>query len=372
MAALIDTYAQFPLDVVSGHGSRLRDRGGREYWDFYGGHAVALLGHSHPAVVEAIAKQAAELTFYSNAFALDVRTQAAERLAAFAPPGLSRVFFCNSGAEANENAIKLAIRHTGALALPRWSAAGTAARCCVLPRRTIRKLRRRSPACCATRSACGPTRSATSRESTRRSRRSFWSRFRASRASWNSAATSSALRQRCDQTGTLLIYDEIQTGMGRLGRPLAAGDFGVTPDLATLAKGIANGIPMGAVLMSDPVAAKIKTGDLASTFGGGPVACAAHLAVLDTIQRENLVAGARELGEAMRGQLCVGPVEAVLGRGCLIGLRVRGDAKLLQGRLMNSGFVTGTSANPQVLRLMPPINMPLGAVLELSAALKDM
>ena len=102
-----------------------------------------------------------------------------------------------------------------------------------------------------------------------------------------------ALRRRCDETGTLLIYDEIQTGMGRLGRPLAAGDFGVTPDMATLAKGIANGIPMGAVLISDRIAAEIKTGDLASTFGGGPVACAAHLAVLDTIERENLVAHAK-------------------------------------------------------------------------------
>ena len=113
MPALIDTYAQFPLDIVSGSGSRLRDRAGREYWDFYGGHAVALLGHSHPAVVQAICAQAAELTFYSNVLPLDVRTRAAQRLAAFAPPGLRHVFFCNSGAEANENALKLALRHTG-------------------------------------------------------------------------------------------------------------------------------------------------------------------------------------------------------------------------------------------------------------------
>ena len=110
----------------------------------------------------------------------------------------------------------------------------------------------------------------------------------------------------------------------------------------------------------------------ASTFGGGPVACAAHLAVLETIERENLVAHAQKLGETMRRQLCVGPVEAVLGRGCLIGLRVRGDAKALHRRLMERGFITGTSANPQVLRLMPPINTPLDAVAELAAALKDM
>ena len=176
---------------------------------------------------------------------------------------------------------------------------------------------------------------------------------------------------RCDATGTLLVYDEIQTGMGRLGRPLAAGDFGVTPDLATLAKGIANGIPMAAVLVGDRIAGQIKTGDMASTFGGGPVACAAHLAVLETIERENLLAHAHRLGEAMHAQLLRGPVEAVLGRGCLIGLRVRGDVKALHRRLMEGRFVTGTSADPQVLRLMPPINMPLEAVAELAAAIKD-
>ena len=180
-----------------------------------------------------------------------------------------------------------------------------------------------------------------------------------------------ALRARCQETGTLLIYDEIQTGMGRLGRPLAAGDFGVTPDLATLAKGIANGLPMAAVLIGDRIAEKIKMGDLASTFGGGPVACAAHLAVLETIERENLLAHAQELGEAIHRQLGAGPVEAVIGRGCLIGLRIRGDVKALHRRLMDRGFVTGTSANPQVLRLMPPINMPFEAVAELAAAMKE-
>ena len=237
----------------------------------------------------------------------------------------------------------------------------------------IRRSRRRLHASCATRSACGPTTSATSRQIDATIAAVILEPIQSIAGIVELGGDFlRALRRRCDQTGTLLIYDEIQTGMGRLGRPLAAGDFGVTPDLATLAKGIANGIPMGAVLISDAVAAQIKTGDLASTFGGGPVACAAHLAVLDTIERENLVAHAKELGEAMRGQLCVGPVEAVLGRGCLLGLCVRGDAKSLHGQLIERGFITGTSANPQVLRLMPPINMPPDAVSELAVALKDM
>ena len=138
-------------------------------------------------------------------------------------------------------------------------------------------------------------------------RPSSWSPFRALPASWTSAASSCGHCARCDETGTLLVYDEIQTGMGRLGRPLAAGDFGVTPDLATLAKGIANGMPMAAVLIGDSLAAKIKTGDMASTFGGGPVACAAHLAVLETIERENPLTPTQKLGEAIHQQLGVGP-----------------------------------------------------------------
>src|SRR5689334_23295216 len=111
--ALVDTYAQFPLEIVSGRGSRLRARDGREYWDFYGGHAVALLGHSHPAISDAIRAQSEKLAFYSNVLPLDVRTEAVQRLCDFATPGLERVFFCNSGAEANENALKIAIQQTG-------------------------------------------------------------------------------------------------------------------------------------------------------------------------------------------------------------------------------------------------------------------
>ena len=128
---------------------------------------------------------------------------------------------------------------------------------------------------------------------------------------------------------------------------------------------------MAAVLIADHVAAKIKIGDMATTFGGGPVACAAHLAVLETIEHENLIAHAQKLGETIHQQLCVGAVEEVLGEVASLGCAVRGDAKALHRRLMDRGFITGTSANPQVLRLMPPINMPLEAVAELAGALKE-
>ena len=332
---------------------------------------MALLGHSHPAVVQAIAAQAGELMFYSNVLPLDVRTRAAERLATFAPPGLSNVFFCNSGAEANENALKLALRHTGRTRIA--SLTGRLAR----PHAFVPGRDRRSQDHDALYAAAVRRDSPAARQyrrrrtrSTTRLRRSFWSRFRASRASSNSAASSCGhCGARCDETGTLLIYDEIQTGMGRLGRPLAAGDSGVTPDLATLAKGIANGIPMGAVLIADRIAAKIKIGDLASTFGGGPVACAALWRCSRRSSGKTSSPMPRSSAKrstssfaSVRSRRCSAGVAS-------LGLRVSGDAKALHRRLMDRGFITGTSANPQVLRLMPPINMPLEAVAELAAAL---
>ncbi|MCG3127849.1 MAG: [LysW]-aminoadipate semialdehyde transaminase [Phycisphaerae bacterium] len=370
-APLLDTYAQLPIRLVSGHGARVRDADGREYWDFYGGHAVALLGHAHPAVARAVAEQAARLTFYSNVVPLDVRTRAAERLCHFAPPGLEHVFFCNSGAEANENALKLALKLTQrrriAAVIGGWHGRSLLTLSATTDDKLTRPLDgllcpavRLRPNELADVSLLDESVAALILEPIQsiagivELRREFLR----------------ALRQRCTEVGALLIYDEVQTGMGRLGRPLAAGDHGVTPDMATLAKGIANGIPMAALLVSPALADSIKSGDLGSTFGGGPVACAALLAVLDEIQRENLVERAAELGRIMHDMLRVGPVSEVLGRGCLIGLRVRPPAAALHAALLQRGFITGTSADPGVVRLMPPINTPAEAVRELARCLQ--
>jgi acetylornithine/succinyldiaminopimelate/putrescine aminotransferase len=313
------------------------------------------------------------LTFYSNVLPLDVRTRAAQRLTAFAPPGLGHVFFCNSGAEANENAIKLALMHSGRRCIASLTGGwhGRSLLCLAVTDDAKITAPFAGLLCDTVRLRPNETGDVEKIDSTIAAVILEPIQSIAGIVEIGGEFLR-ALRRRCDETGTLLIYDEIQTGMGRLGRPLAAGDFGVTPDMATLAKGIANGIPMGAVLANDRIAAGIKIGDLGSTFGGGPVACAAHLAVLETIERENLVAHAKMLGETMHERLCVGPVEAVLGRGCLVGLRVRGDAKALNRQLRERGFITGTSANPQVLRLMPPITLPPEAVGELADALKDM
>jgi acetylornithine/N-succinyldiaminopimelate aminotransferase len=369
-SALVNTYPQLPLKIVSGDGARVRDDRGREYWDLYGGHAVALLGHSHPAVTRAVAEQAARLTFYSNAVALAIREHAAEQLCGFAPDRLTRVFFCNSGAEANENALKLAIQQTGRKRIAALADGFHGRTLLALAATASEKLQAPyGDLLCPTLRLRPNVVEDLERVDERIAAVIVEPIQGMAGVVELSGAFLRALRQRCDQIGALLIYDEVQTGFGRLGRPFAAGEFDVLPDLVTLAKGIANGVPMGAVLMTEPVASVIQVGDLGTTFGGGPLACAALLAVLETIEAEQLVNRATAFGTLARGALKVGPVEEVLGRGCLIGLRVDVEARTLQAALLERGFITGTSADPHVLRILPPINIPLEAVDALSDAL---
>lgn len=371
-SALIDTYAQLPLDIVEAHGPRLTARDGRPLWDLYGGHAVALLGHSHPAVADALAAQARRLAFYSNVLPLEVRTRAAERLCRFAGPGLAGVFFCNSGAEANENALKLALQQTGRRRLAALNGGWHGRTLLALSVTDDEKLTASLGGLLVDCVRLRPNRP----EDLGRLDESVAALIVEPIQSIAGVVALecdylAALRRRCDEVGALLIYDEIQTGMGRLGRPFVAGWGDVWPDMLTSAKGLANGVPMGALLCGERVAAKVKSGDLGSTFGGGPLACAAMLATLDVVETENLIAAAARLGDLMHAHLRVGPVAALRGRGCLIGLEVRGSAKRLQQRLLERGFVTGTSAAANVLRLMPPLNTPEQAIHELAAVLAE-
>lgn len=370
--ALVDTYAQLPLDIVSGRGSVLRDRSGRDYWDFYGGHCVALLGHSHPAITLALAEQAVRLAFYSNVLPLEIRTRAAEQLCAFTPNGLDRVFFCNSGSEANENALKLAIQQSGRTRIAATTGGWHGRTLLALSATTDEKLTRPLSGVLVD---CVKLRTNDSADLQRLDDSVAAVIVEPIQSIAGIVPLSAnylrALRQRCDEVGALLIYDEIQTGFGRLGRPFAAGDFGVTPDMMTLAKGIANGVPMGAVVMNDRVADRTKLNDLGSTFGGGPLACAAMIAMLETLAKEQLVARAGDLEAAMRSALIVGPVTEIRGRGCLLGLRTAVPAKQVQQALLSRGFITGTSADPSILRLMPPLTLPLEAIDALRSALSE-
>lgn len=370
VTAHVATYAQLPLRIVGGRDCRLFAADGREYWDFYGGHAVCIAGHSRPEIRDALAAQADALAFYSNVLPLEVRDRAALRLTRFAGAGMQSVFFCNSGAEANENALKLAIQRTGRTRIAALTGGWHGRTLLALSATTDAKLLAPlAPLLCDCVKVTPNAIDELERIDETVAAVLVEPILSIAGIVELSAEFLKRLRERCTAVGAMLIYDEIQTGMGRLGRPFVAGAHGVHPDMLTSAKGLANGVPAGALFMSAEVAAGVKSGDLGSTFGGGPLACAAILATLEIIERERLCERAARIGESCRERLCVGPVTHVLGRGCLVGLKVPTGARPVQEALLTRGFITGTSADPAVLRLMPPLTLPEAAIDALAAAL---
>lgn len=354
---LAPVYAQWPLDVVDAEGVYLRTRDGRRILDLYGGHAVAALGYSHPRWQETLAKQARALQFQSNAVPLAVRARAATRLARFAGLGLDTVFFGNTGAEANENALKLALRITGrrkvvaiegsfhgrtaAAGAVTWGAAAKwygfpqmPFEVAFVPRDDLDAITRLVDTDTAAVIA-EPVQGVAGAVD-------LGQPFLA------------ALRERCSETCALLILDEVQSGMGRSGFPFAANLHGIAPDMLTTAKALGAGFPCSALLMADHVAAHLKTDDLGTTFGGGPMACALIEAVVDIIESEGLLANVRNLSRQIRETCVVGPVTGTQGAGFLLGLRTRRPAKDVQRELLERDILTGTSADPQVVRILAP------------------
>jgi acetylornithine/N-succinyldiaminopimelate aminotransferase len=357
-SALLPVYAQMPITPVRGHGSWLVDTEGVEWLDAYGGHAVASTGHSHPAVVKAIADQAAQLLFYSAAMPHPLREELAERLAALCPPPLGKVFFCNSGAEANENALALARKRTGRRNLVSvrggWHGRTPGVLACTdgtryeeAARRTGIPLSTKVPFndIAALEAVVDGSVAAVIVEPVQgiQGARDCAPEFL------------HAARDICTRAGAALLFDEIQCGVGRCGAFTAAEAYGVTPDAITMAKGLAAGLPIGAVVASPWLVEGLSIGDLGSTFGGGPVVCAAALANLGVIAREGLVANAGVIGQYIREEALGLGVPGVQGRGLLIGLRLERPAAEVQRALFTHHIVTGTSADPDVLRLMPPL-----------------
>jgi acetylornithine/succinyldiaminopimelate/putrescine aminotransferase len=180
-----------------------------------------------------------------------------------------------------------------------------------------------------------------------------------------------AARELTRAAGAVLIFDEVQCGMGRSGQPFAAQAYGVTPDLLTTAKGLAGGFPAGALLASGELSAGLREGDLGTTFGGGPLACALIETVIDSIEEEGLLRRARELSERIRAICVTGPVIAIQGMGLLLGLRTTRPAKEIQAELIELGILTGTSGDPNVVRLLPPLVLQDAHVDALAAALGE-
>ena len=373
-AHLDEVYAQLPFEPVKGVGVYLHDGDGRRVLDLYGGHAVAVLGYGHPALTDVIARQAKDMVFQSNAVRLRVREEAAEKLVDFAGAGLARVFFVNSGAEANENALRIALKATGrtkVVALEHGFHGRTAAAAAVsfgsskgwygfpqLPFEVV-FVARDDPAALA--SAVDGRTAAVIVEPVQ----GLAGAYDLSRDYLVAAARA------CERTGALLILDEVQTGMGRLGAPFGANLFGITPHLLTTAKGIAGGFPAGAVLMRAELARDFKVGVLGTTFGGGPVACAAMCVVIDTIRRDNLLARVRDVSAYIRERCAVGPVTGFQGAGFLLGLKTRVPAAKVRDALLARDILTGTSGDPHVLRLLPPLVLERGHIDDLAEALGE-
>ncbi|MCB1596159.1 MAG: aspartate aminotransferase family protein [Gammaproteobacteria bacterium] len=370
---LLQVYAQLPIEPESAEGVYLHC-GSRRIIDFYGGHAVAALGYAHPDLLAALSRQAKSMYFQSNAVALEVRAQAADALVSIAPPGLRRVFFANSGAEANENALRIACRTTGrsrVVALEHGFHGRTAASAAVtwgaakswygfprtpfdvdfIPRDDIAK---------AEALINGET-AAVIIELVQGLAGAFDL----------DPAFVAAVAAACKQHGVLLIVDEVQSGVGRTGAAFAAELYDVQPDMLTTAKALGGGFPCSALLLGEELAAKLKSGDLGTTFGGGPMACALVSTVIEVIRRDRLLENVRTLSAELRKSALTGPVTSVQGRGFLLGLRCNRPAKDVQTALLDRDILVGTSSDPAVVRLLPPLTLERQHVQTLCAALAD-
>ena len=353
---LFDVYPLFNVSIVKGQGCQVWDDRGQAYLDLYGGHAVISIGHAHPHYVQAIARQAGQLGFYSNSVVNPLQAELAERLGRACGYDDYRLFLINSGAEANENALTLASFHNGRRKVVtfgkafhgRTSAAvrvtdnpkivapvNEGLEVCFLPLNDLEAVRQTL----AKGDVCAVIIEGIQGVGGVRLPDDGFLR---------------GLRQACSDTGTVLILDEIQSGYGRSGRFFAHQYSGIRPDLITVAKGIGNGFPMSGLLISP--AFEAVYGQLGTTFGGNHLACAAALAVLDVIEQEHLIENAATMGRMLM-DACreISRIKEVRGRGLMIGLEFDEPVKEIRQRLLYQEHVFTGVSGTQVLRLLPPL-----------------
>lgn len=370
-AFTIPVYGQLPFVPERASGCDIFTQDGRRILDLYGGHAVAALGYGHPRLVQAIQEQSSKLLFQSNAVALDVRADAAEQLTRISPAGLDRVFFVNSGAEANENALRMAMMATGrkkVLALTQGFHGRTAAAAAVtwnadkwygfpakpfevefIPRDDV----------AAAKSMIDDSVAAV-----------IFEPVQGVAGAYDlSTEFIETLRSSTSRHGAVLIADEVQSGMGRCGQFFAVKAHGVTPDIITSAKALGGGIPCGAVLCTDSISSHFGPGDLGSTFGGGPIASAAITATVQGILAEHLLANVRAREAQIREECVVGPVLKIQGMGLLLGLVCDRPAIEVRDALLEHDILAGTSADPNVLRILAPLVLQENHVHHLAQAL---
>lgn len=359
---LYPVYPLFDINIVKGEGCHVWDSEGQEYLDLYGGHAVISIGHCHPHYVEKLTQQLNTLGFYSNSVINRLQEQLAERLGKACGYDNYQLFLVNSGAEANENALKLASFHTGRKRILAASKAFHG-------RTSLAVEATDNPKIVAPVNANGHVQFLPLND---------LEAFQSELAKGDVAAViveciqgvggirlatsefMQELRKACSENGTVLICDEIQCGYGRSGKFFAHQHTGVRPDIITCAKGIGNGFPMGAVLISPQF--KAVFGQLGTTFGGNHLACAAALAVLDVIEEEHLVENAASVGSYLLAQLKILAAENpsivdVRGEGLMIGIEFSDSIKTLRTRLVKEQHVFTGAASTNILRLLPPLSL---------------
>jgi acetylornithine/N-succinyldiaminopimelate aminotransferase len=357
----VATYAKMNIAVETGKGAWIWTSDGTKYLDLYGGHAVCATGHSHPHVVSALKEQAEKVLFYSNLVYSEIRAKAAEKLVSIAPESLSKAFFCNSGTEANENAMRMARFATGREKVITFSGGFHGRTADSISATFLGKYREIGKPNVPGHVAAEFGNIESVRELVDDQTAAIMLEPIQSMAGVTEAASEffRALREICDEHGIILIFDEVQTGVGRTGNwffggsPLA--DY-VEPDIISLAKSLGSGVPVGACLVNEKVSANIKINDLGTTFGGGMLAMAAVLATLEAIESDKMRENIADVESYLRERLKeIEEVVAVHGKGGLLGIEFAENCKAIQQKLLENKIITGTSSNPKVLRLLPPL-----------------
>jgi acetylornithine/succinyldiaminopimelate/putrescine aminotransferase len=357
------TYKKMSIVAERGEGVWIYSANGERFLDLYGGHAVAGTGHCHPDVVAAIRAQTEKLLFYSNLVYSETRARAAEKLVSIAPAVLTKAFFCNSGTEANENAMRMARMATGRESIITFSGGFHGRTADAISATFLGKYREIGKPNVpghlqaefddieSVRALAGESVAAIMLEPIQ------------SMAGVRMAGPEfyQALRELCDERGIVLIYDEVQTGVGRTGQWFFAGSEagdGVVPDIITLAKALGSGVPVGACLVNEEIASHIKENDLGTTFGGGMIAMAAVTATLEAIENDGMLANVRDVESYLRERLKeIEQVVSVRGHGFLLGLEFADKAKPIHEALLERKIITGTSSDANVLRLLPPLSL---------------
>ena len=355
---LFDVYPLFNITPVKGEGIYLYDEAGNKYMDLYGGHAVISIGHSHPHYVNKLTTQLQQLGFYSNSVKIPQQQELADKLGALSGYNNYELFLCNSGAEANENALKLASFHNG--------------------RKKVIAFQKSFHG--RTSLAVAATNDASIQAPVNKSHDIAFLPFNDHQAFINAmndevcaviiegiqgvggvhvpeAGFLKLLREKCTEHGAVLILDEIQSGYGRSGYFFAHQYAGITADLITVAKGMGNGFPVAGVLINPMF--KAKYGLLGTTFGGNYLACAAAIAVLDVIADENLMDNARETGNYLMQQLAhLDEVKEIRGLGMMIGIELHQPADAIRKHLLTAhNIFTGSASNKNTLRILPPLTI---------------